>query len=462
MAVQFSKFQVVIAVGLAIRLIMAPFFAHPFDVYAWYVNAESFLSGARPLWSFLVPYSYSFFLFVFPAAVAFNFVSPYTGSYTIPMSSLNPALNPGLQWNITVVPGPLFDLLVKLPLVASDVLITLLLYRMVRKHLGDERLAVSIAALWFLNPLTIWVSSGWGTFDTLPALFTVLALYFVLEQKFAFSGISLAGAIAMKYYAVALIIPLMILSWREKGARGLAGSSAGLLGAGLLLFASLFGETASAFVSLAGGASPQELHYSGISIWTAVTLFYPAFNQTILSSLLVVIMMLATYYWMARMRGLEGSLDIYALFFALPLLALLLLFRFTGENYFVWLLPFASIIAVKDTRLRALYWGVSLVALLSSVVDSLLPYYMLPMAPWIGGFLANALSAVAPYRVAPGGTIAQGITVGKMVLAGFGIVITVLLAATAVRWLEPYKALSPFRSLLRLRVIPPSGLEATR
>jgi len=458
----FSNLRRVIAAGLAIRLILAPFFAHPFDVFAWYTNSESLLSGARPIWSFLAPYSYSFFLFVFPAGFAFSFLSRYIGSFTIPISSLNPALNPGPQWNITVVPGLLFDLLVKLPLVASDALIAILLYKMVRKQQGDERLAVSVAALWFLNPLTVWVSSGWGMFDTLPALFTVLALYLLLEERLAYAGVSLAFAIAMKYYAVVLVVPLLILSWHEKRGKGLLACSVGLLGAGLLLVAPSFGETASSFASLAGGAFPAGLRYSGLSIWTAVTLFYPSFNQTILSSILVAVALVAIYYWMARNDLGSNGPSSYAFLFGLPLLALLLLFKFAGENYFVWLLPFASIIAVGDSRSRALYWGIILVALLSSVVNSLLPYYMLPIAQWVGGHLVNALSTLAPYRVAPAGVIVQGITIGKVVLAGFGIVTAAVLVTTAFRWFAPYGVLPSFRSLRRLRVLAPASLEAKR
>src|ERR1017187_9480874 len=94
----------VLVLGVVVRVAIAPFFAHPFDIYSWYTVAESFLSGSQPLSSFLVPYSYSFFLFVFPAALAFSFLSGYIGSFTIPMSSLNPVLNPGTPINILVVP----------------------------------------------------------------------------------------------------------------------------------------------------------------------------------------------------------------------------------------------------------------------------------------------------------------------------------------------------------------------
>lgn len=431
----FKKFRTVLAAGVVIRIVIAPFFAHPLDVYSWYIDGQNVANGVQPLWDYLVPYGYALFLFAFPATIVFQALSGVLGSHVTLMSSLNPALNPGAPWNITVVPGPLFDLLVKLPLIASDAIIALLLYKIVMRYNNDDRLAVSAASLWFLNPLAIWVSSGWGMFDTLPAFFTVLAFYLLMQQRFAYSGVSLALAVAMKYYAIVLVLPLVILAWRERRWNGLLRSSIGAAGAGFLLFSPLFAEISSSFTSLAGGASPTELHYSGLSIWTAVTLFYPSFNQTILSSSLVAIALVATYYWTAK--NASSSYHLWVVFFGLPLLVLLLFFRFVGENYFIWLLPFASIITAMESRLKLLYWGVSLVALLSSLVNSLLPYYMLPMAPWMGGYLASALSAVAPYRVAPSGVVVQGWTLGKAALAGLGVVIAVLLGATALQWLSP-------------------------
>lgn len=428
-----SKFQLVLITGAIVRLVIAPFFAHPFDVYSWYLNGESLLNGSRAVGSFLVPYSYSLFLFVFPATAAFQSLSSIIGNTVIPMSSLSPVLNPGAPWNITVVPGMLFNLLVKLPLILSDTIVAVLLYKIVLKHNGDDKLAIAAMMLWYLNPLTIWVSSGWGMFDTLPALFTVLSLWLAFDERFLYSGISVAIAVAMKYYAIVLVVPLLIISWRAKRWRGLLASSGGAVGGGLLLFSPLLWETASGFASLVSGASPQALHYSGLSIWTAITLFYPSFDQTVLSSALVIVALLAAYVWMAR-KKLEPRLETYAALFGLPILAVLLFFRFVGENYFVWLLPFASVLAISDSRSRLLYWGISLIALISSVVDSLLPYYMLPMAPWIGNYLVGALSAVASYRVAPSGVIAQGVTAGKIALSLLGVSMAAFLTSIGVMW----------------------------
>jgi len=129
-----------------------------------------------------------------------------------------------------------------------------------------------------------------------------------------------------------------------------------------------------------------------------------------------------------------------SIYFGLPILVLLAAFRFVGENYFVWILPFASIIASRGTRYRLLFWAMSIVALVSSITDSLLPYYMLPMATWIGGYLANALVAAAPYKVAPHGSVVEALSLGKIVLAALGISATAILVLTAREWLRGLRA----------------------
>ena len=425
----------VLLLGVIVRVAIAPFFAHPFDVYSWYTIGESVVSGRQPLDSFLVPYSYSSFLFVFPATLAFSFLSGYIGSYTIAMSSLNPVLNPGAPWNITVVPGLLFDLLVKLPLILSDLIVALLVYKLVIRHLGDERAAVSASALWFLNPLTIWVSSGWGMFDTLPALFTVLGLYLVLDNRFAYAGMCLALAIEMKYYAVVLVFPLLLVAWQKGRWRGLAESLGGTAAVTLVLSAPLLAKTASSYTALVGGSASSGLSYSGLSFWTAITLFLTGINLSLISDVLVAVLLLIAYVWMWK-RIPAPDLFSASIYFGLPILVLLAAFRFVGENFFVWILPFAAIIASRGTRHRWLFWAMSIVGLVSSMTDSLFPYYMLPMATWIGGYLVSILGSIAAYRVAPGGSVTQALSVGKVYLSAIGVLAAAILALTAREWVK--------------------------
>ncbi|MHB1868776.1 MAG: hypothetical protein ACYCPP_07515 [Nitrososphaerales archaeon] len=421
------KFRTVLIIGLAIRLAIAPFFAHPFDVYAWYFYGENLFSGKQSLLDFLVPYGYSFFLFVFPATAIFNFLSQFVTSFTISTSTLNPILVPTILPSNAVVPGLLFDLLIKLPLIASDALIAYFIHKIVLKHLGEEKLAVLASAIWFLNPFSIWISSGWGMFDTLPALFTIIALYLVLERRFDWAAVSIIIAGAIKYYAIVLLVPLLVIAWqtgrRKQFLRTLSFTA---VSSAFFLLPTFFGAP-SGMISVTIGASQNSIHYSGLSIWTAITLFFSDFNQTLVSSAILVALLIGIYVWIWMKRSKSNDFLFVVGAFSLPIISLLIFYRSVGENFFIWPLPFLSIIAVRDVFSKRLYWILSAVALVSSMTDSLLPYYMLPMSPWIGGWLVSILHLVAPYRVAPTGSVVQGISIGKVILALLGIAASILL-----------------------------------
>ncbi|MGH2639724.1 MAG: hypothetical protein ACRDF4_10685, partial [Rhabdochlamydiaceae bacterium] len=394
---------------------------------SWYVYGENLLTGKQTISDFLIPYRYSFFLFVFPSTALFNFLTKFIPSYTLQMSSIDPILRPGAQWNILVVPGLLFDFLVKLVLIMSDTLIAYLLYKLVAKYTNKNELAVSVAATWFLNPLTIWISSVWGTFDTLPALFTLSSLYLVLNEKSEFSGLSLAAAIASKYYAIVLVIPLVILAWKHEGKNGLLKvlTSAGL--SSLILFSPSMESVLTGFVNVATSTSTTGLHYSGLSFWTALTLFSSNFNQTIISSLMIAVSLTIFYFWMWKRREIEHDLFHSTLIFCLPILLLLLFYGFIGENFFMWVLPFLTILSLRSFWIRSVYWILSLIVLISSMTDSLLPYYMLPISPWIGTWLVHIVNIVYSYKVAPNGVINQGLPLGKIALSILGILTSALI-----------------------------------
>jgi|SRR5579872_2392703 len=412
------KFTTVVLLGLTVRILIAPFFAHPLDVFSWFTVGENLVSGKQSLESFLIPYDYAFFLFAFPGYLAFNLVTRYVPSGTFQMASLDPRLNPGIHFGITVVPGLLFDLLVKLPLIVSDTLIAVILFKLVFRSTNDERLATFAAALWFLNPLSIWVSSGWGMFDTLPALFTVLSIYFLLSKRFELSGLTLTSAIFLKYYAIVLAVPLLLMTWKTNGKNATLRILLPSVILSILLVLPLIRQDLSSLTGLIVGTpfESSSLHYAGLSLWTPFTLFIPHFNQGIISVIVLFPIIALIYLYEYKSYSGENFLT-STIMFSLPVSFLLIFYSFVAENFFIWLLPFASIIASIDKPYRKHYWIISGIVLLSSVTDSLLPYYMLPDSQWIGGFLLGVLNLLSPYKVASGnGGINPGFSLGKIFL----------------------------------------------
>lgn len=418
-------------IGIVARGLMSPFLAHPYDVYGWYQDGSIFFSQGASVSQMLVPYGYSIFLFAIPAYAALQLISSFAPTFVIPVSQLNPVLLPGPQYPILLVPGILFDILVKTPLIASDTVIAILVYKMVLKSLRNERLAVSAAAIWFLNPLVFWVSSGWGMFDTIPTLFTVLSLYFLEGERPIASGASLAIATALKYYAIVLFLPAGILILGKRGSKAVASFGLSALVGLFVLFIPYAEAATGRIASLVAGISVcdcQGIHSSGLSFWSTVTLFFPL-NQNQLYLLILVPAMALTLRPLFRQREIEGISN-SSLFYSAPLLTLLAFYKFVGENYLVWAMPFLAILAVTHQNVRKPVLALGFVGALSSVTSSLLPYYFLPASPWIGSYLVSALAFLMPYQVSPGGTLVSGLTVGKAYLAGIDVVASGLILFT--------------------------------
>jgi hypothetical protein len=164
---------------------------------------------------------------------------------------------------------------------------------------------------------------------------------------------------------------------------------------------------------------------------------------------LVVVSLTLIYFFIFKTKSTHNELTTTVCYFLIPIIVLLIFYKFVGENYIVWLIPFSAILAANNARIRKMHWSISFLALISSVTDSLLPYYMLPLSPWIGGFLVALLSIVAPERVAPNGNTVQGITFGKLFLSSLGVlsaIILLLILLTTVTILKKNKKAEGLRN----------------
>ena len=376
---------------------------------------------------YLFPYGYSFFLFAFPATLAYNFLSHFVSNYTISTSSLNPILVPASPLGITIVPGLLFDLLVKIPLIISDTLVALVIYRLVIKAFSDHNTAIFASMLWFLNPFVIWVSSGWGMFDTFPALFTLLAVYFAIQNKYWQSGLGLVVAFAMKYYAIVLVPILLIFIWKKGHAKALSRTLVAMIATGVGLFGFTLSEISTNMTPLITRSYPTiGLTYSGLSIWTAFTFFINNFNPVLFSVSILVILFIILYIrnWM------RGATDVLFLVvsFTIAISFLLLFYSNVAENYFVWVLPLISILTAVRIVNKKQYWAITAIPFLSSITNALLPFYMLPVSPWLGDYLVKSLEIASPYRIARTGQIASTLSPGKIFLPMLSILMFIIVA----------------------------------
>ena len=196
----------VFLVGLLIRLILIPLLAYPYDVSHWAITIQNIESGNglyelpgyyySPVWGYILGIVSFFgsFLMDIPLGGYFN--------SAVPMELLWWDL---YKAEITTIE---FNVLVKIPMLLSDMLIGILLYRFIKERTDDERKSTIGAALWLLCPIVIYMSAVQGMFDTISVLFMLLSVMAAYKGRYFAAGSALALATLTKLFPVYLIFVL--------------------------------------------------------------------------------------------------------------------------------------------------------------------------------------------------------------------------------------------------------------
>ena len=384
----------ILAVGIAVRLILMPISAHPFDMYVWYNDSQSilangplYLQGFPPLW-----YHY----LMIPVAYLYSGLSAILPTGTIPMSSLPSALDFYPSYHITVVPGMLFDFIVKIPFLISDVLIALLLYKIVGEYTGKKSLAQTAAILWFLNPFVIWISASWGMWDTLPALFSLAAMYLLIKRRFALSAVSLSLGVAAKLYPAIFLVPLIFYIYKTSNPnmrkKDLGMFVGVFFGASLLLFLPYLG-TAINFVAdffLLGSGStvhtiiPIGPFSFGLTYWSLTTYLNLDSGGILfvsVASLALFVGTLLLAYWRSSKFTFKNPVIDLSMAMLFCTAALLLSYRIVCEQWAIWAIPFLVILCADGRLRKTVFAGLSAFALLYAVLNCPLPFFFLPLTP---------------------------------------------------------------------------------
>jgi len=384
-----------LTVGIALRLILMPISAHPFDMYVWYNDSKSilangplYLQGFPPLW-----YHY----LMVPVAYLYSALSAILPTGTIQMSTLPSALDFYLSYNITVVPGLLFNFISKIPFLISDIIIALLLYKLVGEYTGKKPLAQTAALLWFVNPLVIWISASWGMWDTLPALFSLAAMYLIIKQRFALSAVSLSLGIAAKLYPAVFLVPLIFYLYKTSNPnlrlKNLGVFTSAFAASSLLLFLPYLGTATSIiadFFLLGSGGSVETIiplgpFSFGLTYWSIAGHLNLGSGGALfvsVASLVLFVAVLLLVYWHSSKFSFESPVSDLSTAMLFCVAALLLSYRIVCEPWVIWVIPFLIILCVTGRLRKNLFWGLSAFALLYAVLNCPLPFFFLPLAPW--------------------------------------------------------------------------------
>ena len=182
-------------IGLLVRLVLAPFTGHPWDVKVWQDVGQRILAGGQNIYT---------------VGLESNW---YWGYYAYPP-----------LWMIFCALGSLFAsnlyvmmLVLKLPMIVADVFAAQKIFEIIENKTGNEKTATKAYAYYFLNPFVILVGSAWGMFDALPMILTFLSTIYLYDKKWKESALTLGLGIAFKIYPVFLIpLYLYFMKYKQK------------------------------------------------------------------------------------------------------------------------------------------------------------------------------------------------------------------------------------------------------
>lgn len=189
-----------IAAGFAVRLALAPFTGHPYDLSIWMKTGEQVATGGSP-------YDLTYHL-GYPDLWAF-----WTAASYLLASALG-----GNKF--------LYILVIKLPIILGDLIVVYILIRLTDRYAQTPRsnestkLEHKIAATFLLNPYVITIGAVWGMMDNLAAALMLLFFLLAHNRKLATAVIAYCLSILLKLYPI-IFFPLALLHISKSGHRNL-------------------------------------------------------------------------------------------------------------------------------------------------------------------------------------------------------------------------------------------------
>lgn len=383
----------VLLVGLAVRLLIAPWTYCPFDTYPFYSASVDMLAGMGMYGHavFSYPPGFGFVLYPFMYLLSLFQDPSLFGSFQpgmVEVGAVTGMINP-------FVAAPAFNLALKAPLIIGDLLTAAVLYLLMRDWKG-EGAGRAAYALWFLNPLVIWISAVVGQFDVLAVLCTVVAVHLFLGDRFALAGLALGAGALLKIYPIylALLFLAFLVADRRASGRERVLSMGRLAGgaAVAMLAAVPFLYTTPAMLDFVLRRAGSDT-FGGINIWflspltghQAVeqaldTLSLQALPAPLIVLAIGLVLAVSASVWLVRSDRPRREALITG---SLLVLVIALLFRsLTNPQHLLWALPFLAMAALAYPRFRAPFYLLTLSGLLASLTLRSFAVFFYPLAAY--------------------------------------------------------------------------------
>jgi len=363
-----------LALGLLIRVLLAPWSEQRFDNYVNRLWGSVVYGYNQYPFEPLMPANYPLVLrYSFPPIWLYIILSLFP--VWLRMSGYRFPGNPSSLWKHGIDVGnvfesyrsfvppslPLLDFFFKLPNILADVGIGYLLYKFARntKH---EKAAL---LFWLFNPFTIQISAVWGLFDPLCTFFALCSLYLLWRRKFFLSATFLSLGVATKLYPVFFLIPMLIYIYKERGLGKSLRYFIICLFVGLFIFCSFLvfpGGLEFLYRLFVFKASPDwygENLISGLTWTNLFTLFQWEGNLPIFPLIFVPAYFGLNYIFLKSQK----SFDCLIACLASVLLVLYLSYTVVNPQYVFWILPLLLYLGMKGKFSKRLYVVFSIIPL---------------------------------------------------------------------------------------------------
>jgi len=188
-------FKILLA-GLAIRLLLAPFLGHPFDLRVFMAVGWSVARGITPYGQYVLEE-------IFSNTPHPHLYGTFCGiGYPPPWGLIS-----GLMYiaSATLSPNNIYayTFALKVPIILGDIITAFIIYKIIKSEIyGSD--ALKAFRLYLLCPYLISVGVIWGMFDVLAFLFSLLSAYYLLEKR-ELSSVFLAVACSLKPIPLVLV-----------------------------------------------------------------------------------------------------------------------------------------------------------------------------------------------------------------------------------------------------------------
>lgn len=162
-----------------------------------------------------------------------------TGVYSSSRSADYPPLYMYVLWLVgklggTVTLSSFYNILLKLPSIAADVVTSLIIYKLARKRLSFE-ISTVLSVFYLFNPAVLVNSSVWGQVDSFFTLILVAAIWMLSEGKLYISSIMFSAAVLMKPQGIIFLPVLFFELVRRKSIKEFLKSAALGIGTALVI-----------------------------------------------------------------------------------------------------------------------------------------------------------------------------------------------------------------------------------